>query len=355
MPMQKPVPEWFRIARPTRAERRALPIAAMAYWDVEGWGSWLIDGARQTHSTDRAERTSAFAPLTRHPDLDGPKELLNELKVAVPSAALLRMEDGLAQCIAGWSWEDGIEGICFLIELTGHVAGSGPRAALRSMLLKPHNFAALKGADKVADSIAFVLCGRAASATIRNLMPLLEPLLATSPAAAILVAARQASDNPEGFVVQLRYLARGMLELPAEARLWRFAVNKLIERAGVDGAVKAAHVQGNADAARLKEALILYRLDFPAELPGRAASYIVRDWLLDSDHRMQEFEAKPSKSARPRLKDIIDVREVQRLMERMDETMIQDGLGSILPELSGDISFTQDEVSTNHPATGTIQ
>jgi hypothetical protein len=353
--MQKPIPDWFRIARPTRAERRALPTAAMAYWDAEGWASWLIDGARQTHSTDRAERTAAYAPLTRHPDLDGPKELLNELKVAVPNAALLRMEDGLAQCIAGWSWDDGVEGICFLIELTGHVAGPGPRAALRSMLLKPHNFAALKGADKVADAIAFVLCKRAEPATIRNLMPLLEPLLATSPAAAILVAARQASDNPGGFVVQLRHLAPSMLELPVESRLWRFAVNKLIERAGVDGAVKAAHAKGDADAGQLKRALILHRLDLPVELPGRATSYIVRDRLQDTDHRMEEFETKPTKSTRAQRKYIPTIDDFSRSIKRLGQKMDQGRIGSILSALDEEIPFERDVVSTNQRGTDAIQ
>jgi len=308
-----PLPDRFKIARPTRAERRASPIAAMAYWDAEGWAGWLMDGARLSQSTDRGERASAFAPLTRHPDLDGPKELFNELKASVPAEALMRMEEGLAQCIAGWSSDDGAGPIRFLIELAGDVEGPAPRAAVKPMLLKPHNFRTLKDADKLADSIAFVLCKRASPRAIRDLLPLLAPLLATSPSAAILVAAREASDDPGIFAAQLRQLSPRLFDLPPEDRLWRFAVNKLIERAGVEGAVKAVDPSRGPDVPRLKRALEIHR-------PHEARTAMIRQW--------------------------IDLSDVRKDMDRLDKQMEADALGDILPALAT-ASFTHDERSTD--------
>jgi len=313
-----PLPDRFKIARPTRAERRASPIAAMAYWDAEGWAGWLMDGARLSQSADRSERASAFAPLTRHPDLDGAKELFNELKASVPEEALMRMEDGLAQCIAGWTSDDGAGPIRFLIELAGHVEGSAPRAALKQMLLKPHNFRVLKDAGKLADAIASVLCKRATSGVIRELLPVLEPLLATSPSAAILVAAREASDDPDGFVGQLRQLSPGLFDRPADDRLWRFAANKLIERAGVDGAVKAVHDRHGPDAQRMYEALKI--------------------------HRRHEAE-------KVMFRGLIDTRNIDEGVESFDDKMAQGAMGPILPVLAREMSFERDERSTDYRGT----
>jgi len=320
----------------------------MVYWDADGWASWLSDGARLARSADRGERASAFAPLTRHPDLDGPRELLNELKVSVPDATLMRMEDGLAQCIAGWSWDDGVGSARFLIELAGHVEGPTARMALKSMLLKPHNFAALKDSDKLADSIASVLSKRSTSATIRELLPQLEPLLAKSPSAAILVAARLAHDDPQSFVAQLHHLAPNVFAFAPEHPLWRFATNKLIELAGVAGAVKAAFANREIYAETLRKALAYHRLDLPCEWPGQVVTFVVMDRIRNERCRIPEFDAKPpvpiERSRDKKWSNYIKLstKKIEATFRKIRECE----LGIDLAELNIPVSYDQDE---QHP------
>jgi hypothetical protein len=255
------LPEKFKRSRPTRSERLCMPTESMAYWAPEAWTGWLVDGVRTFNTGEREDRAIAFAPLTLDPDHGDATELFRELTSAAGSSALMRFEEGLTLALAAWSWEDGAISGAFFVQLAGLVEGPGPRSTLRSMLQKPINFGALSDASLLANAIAFVLSKRAHASSIRELKHLLEPLLATSLSAAVLVAAREAIDDPEDFVVWLERTSPNLFDLAPEHRDWRFVANKLIERAGVEKAIQAAYLNQTRNTIKLRNALELHRLE----------------------------------------------------------------------------------------------
>lgn len=343
------LPAEARNPRPTRAERKALPVAAMVYWDADGWAAWLIDGARLAHSSDRGERGAAFAPLTRDPDLDGPRELASALKSALPVDAVIRMEEGLAHCLAAWSWEDGAATVAFLVELAGYAEAAAPRTAIEEMLAKPHYFAGLTDAADLAEAIAFVLCERFDSARIRRALPRIEPLLARSPDAAVVVAARLASRDPGSFAARLADLAPNLFDLPPEDGLWRFAVNKLIEQAEVEGAVTAAFADEGPNVGRLRRALQIHRLELPPGRPGGVREYAVTDTVLKKIYRLDKFDSRctdpePLHDERKKLTDADSfMRQVTNLAHIFGEEQVGEIAGPV-----AETDFARDETPSEY-------
>jgi len=310
----KVLPDRFKVPEPPYRERRRMPVEAMHHWSPAGWANWLTDGVRLSLSPDRADRVAAFAPLTQDPDLDGPLELWSQLQKILGVKSIMALEEGLALCLAGWSWEDGAEIASYLVRLAGRVGGSAPRAALAKMLQKPHNFAALRGADKLADAVAFALSKRAHTTSIAEMAEVLEPLLVQSRSAAVLVACCQAFADPDGFIPLLKRMAPGLFSLPAEHFHWRFVVNKLVERAGSERAIEAAWSK-HSGATTLKEAIAHHRPDLAVDsrpAPKRDASR--RPAGADEAHLKRVLEA-----ARRGLRDF---------NERLDT--LQSGIGPLL-------------------------
>jgi hypothetical protein len=242
----------------------------MEFWSRETWASWLIDGIRIFNQDKREDRVLAFAPLTLDPDVGEAADLFPQLKAAVSASTMSRFEEGLAMALSAWCGEDGASSASFLILLAGFVEGIGPRIAFKAMLQKPISFHLLPNAAMMADSIAFALSRRGDVGLIRELKPSLEPILSTSRTAAVLVAARESVEDVSDFVPFLANAASDLFKLPASDRDWRFVVNQLVERAGIEKAIEAAYFDRSRNTARLREALILHRISVShtIERPG---------------------------------------------------------------------------------------
>jgi hypothetical protein len=255
------LPAEFKKPNPSSSERRLMPPESMAFWSRETWASWLVDGIRVFSRDTRENRAVAFVPLTLDPDVGDATELFRRLKIVANATAMLRFEEGLASAISAWCSEDGAATACFLIELTGLVEGHGPRYALKAMFQKPVNFDQVPDADTIADAIAFVLSRRGDSNLITELKPFLDVLLPKSFAATILVSAREALDDASNFVPGLVKSTPRLFALPVDHPDWRFVVNKLLERAGIEKAMEAAFLDRSGTTAKLREALKTHRLD----------------------------------------------------------------------------------------------
>ena len=237
-----------------------MPTESMGFWSPQAWNSWLVDGVRAFIAGDREERALAFAPIAIDPDTDGPPELFFHLRSVVDPIKLMNFEEGLSFAVSGWSWEDGGKSASFFVELAGLTEGAAPRRALQLMLQKPINVKMLSDADELANAIAFVLSKRAHPSMIRELKPLLTPLLQTSPSAAVLVVAREAVDNASLIVSELETVFPELFTQEPDQQDWRFVINKIIERAGVERSLEAAYINQRPNTLRFRRALELNRL-----------------------------------------------------------------------------------------------
>jgi hypothetical protein len=237
-----------------------MPAESMEFWTRETWASWLVDGIRAFNQGHREERVVAFAPLTLDPDLGEAGDLFHQLKSAVTARTISRFEEGLSLALSGWCADDGATSATFLIQLAGFVEGVGPRVALKAMFQKPISFHLLPNAADIADSIAFVLSRRGDVKLVRELKESLEPILSTSLTAVALVAAREAVEDVSDFVPFLQRTAGFLFKTPADHPDWRFVVNQLVERAGVEKSIEAAYRKQTTGTARLREALHKHRL-----------------------------------------------------------------------------------------------
>lgn len=260
------IAEIYKVAQPTLLQRRYNPIEAMESWNRVGWARWLEYGIEYMHVEDGTRSMVVFAPLLIDPkECNGEEQpglshrLFDFLRASGRSdAAMLRMEDGLTDCIRGMTWGSQTNRICFLTVLAGYAATAAPREALAEFFQKPHDTRELKGREALADAIAFVLSRHPGQFNTEIFVAGdLQPLLRSFQDPALRVAAAYAALEPDTYVPHLRLLAPEIFNPSVSPSSWRSAVNLLIEFAGAEKALCAAEGSGD-DAKTVRSALRVF-------------------------------------------------------------------------------------------------
>jgi hypothetical protein len=220
-------------------QRRLGALGELAHLDASAWRDWLRHGVAvwSLHSSG-PELVGAFAPIVLDPREPGPPQIADTLRqLRLGREATRLFEEALAGEIAAWSFADGTDLACFLLELAAWFGCGRIETAIRAMLSR-QIACPPRDAERLADSLAFVLCRRTTPNVALSLGKRMRERELLSKPALVQLVAYVATEDASSLPQLLEQLLPEWRTSPSSAPWARMLADQLVDRLGTETVVR---------------------------------------------------------------------------------------------------------------------